>query len=103
MYWAHTLLKEHNIESGNQPIYKNEDLTAQRAKLAYDAQQLKKVKKIIDCWTSYGEVMVKDTTNRIKEMNSPSDLLNLSVVKLHKLCVAYVEGHVHYLLGVQTA
>ena len=58
-------------------IYINEDLTARRAKLAHDARQLKKGKKIIDGWTTYGKVMVKDTTSWINEINSPSDLLNI--------------------------
>ena len=67
---ARTRLKGHDI-------YLNEDLTARRAKLAYDARQLKKAKKIVDCWSSYGKVIVKDSNNKIREIKSPSDLLNI--------------------------
>ena len=68
VYRARTRLKGHDI-------YINEDLTARRAKLTYDVRQLKRGKKILDCWTSYGKVVVKDTTGRIKEIKTPSDLL----------------------------
>ena len=70
VYRARTRLKGHDI-------YMNEDLTARRAKLAYDARQLKKAKKIVDCWSSYGKVIVKDSNNKIREIKSPSDLLNI--------------------------
>ena len=70
VYRARTRLKGHDI-------YLNEDLTARRAKLAYDARQLKKAKKIVDCWSSYGNVIVKDSNNKIREIKSPSDLLNI--------------------------
>ena len=70
VYRARTRLKGHDI-------YLNEDLTARRAKLAYDARQLKKAKKIVDCWSSYGKVIVKDSNNKIREIKSPSDLLNI--------------------------
>ena len=70
VYRTRTRLKGHDI-------YLNEDLTARRAKLAYDARQLKKAKKIVDCWSSYGKVIVKDSNNKIREIKSPSDLLNI--------------------------
>ena len=63
VYRARTRLKGHDI-------YLNEDLTARRAKLAYDARQLKKVKKIVDCWSSYGKVIVKDSNNKIREIGT---------------------------------
>ena len=69
VYRARTRLKGH-------AIYINEDLTARRAKLAYDARQLKKTKKIVDCWTTYGKVMIKDSANKIREIKSPSELVN---------------------------
>ena len=69
VYRARTRLKGHGI-------YLNEDLTARGAKLACIARQLKKVKKIVDCWSSYGNVIVKDSHNKIREIKSPHDLLN---------------------------
>ena len=77
VYRPHTRLKGHHIESSHQTIYINEDLTAQMAKLAYDACQLKRAKKVIDCWTTYGKVMVKDTTNRIKKISFLARLTQL--------------------------
>ena len=77
VYRARSRLKAHNTERRDQQLYINDDLTARRAKLAYDTRQLKKAKKLTDCWIAYGKVMVKDLTNKIKEIKSPIDLLNM--------------------------
>ena len=54
-----------------------DDLTARRAKLAFDTRILKREKMIEDCWTTFGKVMVKTTTNLIKEIKSQADLQNI--------------------------
>ena len=69
VYRARARLKGHGI-------YLNEDLTARGGKLACVARQLRKVKKIVDCWSSYGKVIVNDSNNKIREIKSQHDLLN---------------------------
>ena len=62
---------------GTSPIYINDDLTARRAKLSFDTRILKREKRIQDCWTAFGKVVVKTTTNLIKEIKSQADLQNI--------------------------
>ena len=38
------------------------------------SRQLKKAKKIINCWTAEGKVLVKDLTNKIMQISSTNDL-----------------------------
>ena len=40
-------------------IFINEDLTAQRASLLYQARQLKKKREINDCWSVDGQILIK--------------------------------------------
>ena len=77
VYRARTRLKGYNHEHKDQQIYVNEDLTSRRSKLAYETRQLKSSKKITDCWTYNGKVLVKDLSNQIKEITCPRDLLNI--------------------------
>ena len=51
-------------------------MTPRRAKLSFEARALKRAKKITDCWTAYGKVMVKDLANKVFEVKSASDLLS---------------------------
>ena len=74
VFRARTNLKDHNKEHRDNQIYLNDDLTARRAKLSFDARQLKKGKKIADTWTSYGKVMLKLVNGQVKEVKSSSDL-----------------------------
>ena len=78
VFRARTKLKTYNGERQDRaPIFINDDLTPRRAKLAFDARALKRSKKIADCWTAYGKVMVKDRHNKVTEVKSPSDLHNM--------------------------
>ena len=63
-------------ESGDGPtVYVNEDLTRWRAALAKKTRQLKKSRKINDCWTFNGkEVVVKTIDGVVKEIRSDVDL-----------------------------
>ena len=45
--------------------------------MAYDSRTMKKDKKLMDCWTSYGKVLIKDLASKVIEMKSPSDLLKI--------------------------
>ena len=74
VYRTRTRLKAHNQQRRDAQIFINDDLTARRSKMAYDARQLKKTKKIADCWTSFGKVVIKDLANKVKEIRSPNDL-----------------------------
>ena len=76
VYRVRTRLKAHNQLHRDQSIFINDDLTARRAKLAFQTRLLKKARKINDCWTSYGKVMIKDLANNIKEIKSTSQLAN---------------------------
>ena len=57
------------------PIYVNEDLTAYRAKLSFDARKLKKKGRVADTWTFHGKIVVKDNRNNICEIASADDLV----------------------------
>ena len=76
VYRARTRHKVHNHEHKDRQIFVNEDLTSRRSKLAYEKRQMKSSKKITDCWTYNGKVLVKDLSNRIKEITCPIDLQN---------------------------
>ena len=77
VFQVRTKLKHHNNRHHDSPIYINDDLTARRAKLAFDTRQLKRENTILDCWTTFGKVMLKTNTNLIKEVKSQADLLNI--------------------------
>ena len=74
VFWARMNLKDHNKEHRDNQICLNDDLTARRAKLSFDARQLKKDKKIADTWTSYGKVMLQLVKGQVKEVQSSNDL-----------------------------
>ena len=77
VYRARTALKEHNHQHRDDQLYINDDLTTRRAKMAYDTRTMKKDNKIMDCWTSYGKVLIKDLTSKVIEIKSLSDLLKI--------------------------
>ena len=77
VFKARVSLKTHNQRQGDAQIYLNDDLTAHRSKLAYEARLLKRAKKITDTWTAYGKVMVKTLANQIKELKLLDDLLHV--------------------------
>ena len=57
-----------------QRVYINEDLTKRRSLMAYETRQLRASKKIADCWTYNGHVVIKDNNNSIKRINSLEEL-----------------------------
>ena len=61
-------------QTGERSIYFQDDLTAIRAKLSFNARQLKRDKKIADTWVINSKVMVKDLRNRIKNVKCQDDL-----------------------------
>ena len=55
-------------------IFINEDLTARRAALARNTRSLKKERKLSDCWTTGGNVMVKELDGKIRQVKTEADL-----------------------------
>ena len=63
-------------ENGNGPtVYINEDLTRRRAALAKETRQLKRSRKLNDCWTFNGKVVLKILDGVVKEIRSDVDLI----------------------------
>ena len=75
VYRARGSLKGYNDgKEQHTRIFINEDLTARRATIAFKTRQLKKQRKIQDCWTYSGRILVKDNDNNIHEISSDIDL-----------------------------
>lgn len=55
--------------------YISEDLTSKRSKLLYLARQKKKAKKLNDCWSYDGAIVVKDLNNKICRIKNENDLV----------------------------
>ncbi|MPD06411.1 hypothetical protein E2C01_102225 [Portunus trituberculatus] len=51
--------------AGRQAVFINEDLTSSKAKLLWQARQAKRDSKINDCWSTNGNVLIKDKHNRV--------------------------------------
>ena len=76
---ARKLCKDFN---GPHPIYVNEDLTRQRAKLAARAGAAKRSKQLKDTWTWDGKIFLKLFTDHVKVVSTQEELDNiLSVFK----------------------
>jgi hypothetical protein len=72
---ARVNLKEHNRTPKDGQVFLNEDLTAKRAMFAFKTRQLKREKKIADCWTHAGRVLIKTLNGKITEILSEKDLV----------------------------
>ena len=70
-------LKDLNPTSYPYPVYFQDDLTARRAKLAYEARQLRQLGAISDTWIAHSKVIIKDNYNRIHSVTSPRELTKL--------------------------
>ena len=60
---------------GTQKIFINEDLTKYRAQLLYQARTLKRQKKIEDCWSWDGSILIKNKAAKIIPVTNELDLL----------------------------
>ena len=67
-------LRNLDEEKYPRPIYFQDDLTARRAKIAYQARQGKKAGKLMDTWVIDSKVMVKDRNNRIHQVRTQKDI-----------------------------
>ena len=59
-------------------IFINEDLTKLRSNLLYHARQLKKQKKLQDCWTWDGVVLIKNNVAKIIPVRCLADLQRIA-------------------------
>ena len=75
VYRSRATLKTHNHSTDqHHNIFINEDLTTMRSNLAYATRTLKKSKRITDCWTFNGKIVIKDNASHIHEIRVPGDL-----------------------------
>ena len=75
VYQSRSALKTRNQDV--QPalrLFVNEDLTQRRSLMAYQTRKLRAQKKLSDCWTHNGHIIVKDNNNTITRIYSPQDL-----------------------------
>jgi len=56
---------EQQVTTTNPKVYINEDLTRTRANILYQARKLKKAKKILDCWSHDGNILIKNSKGTI--------------------------------------
>ena len=63
-------LKNIDREIYPRSIYFHDDLTTKRAKLAYQARQLKRSGAILDTWVFDSKVMVKDNRSRVHNIHT---------------------------------
>ena len=73
VYKGRTKLKDHNASATN-PIYINEDLTQARARLLKDCRRLKKERRINDCWSWNGNILIKDQANKVIPVRAYRDI-----------------------------
>ena len=74
VYRSRFNLKTYNDTHRECKIFINEDLTARRAALARNTRSLKKERKLSDCWTTGGNVMVKELDGKIRQVKTEADL-----------------------------
>ena len=67
-------LRNLDEEKYPRPIYFQDDLTARRGNIAYQARQGKKAGKLTDTWVIDSKVMVKDRNNRIHQVRTQKDI-----------------------------
>jgi len=67
-----------SLKTAKPGVYINEDLTRRRSELLYKVRQLKKAKRISDCWSTDGRVVIKDHRNKINVVMSEDALTKLT-------------------------
>ena len=60
-------------------MYINENLSAMYKSLAYNCRQLKRAKRIQDCWFSNGHLKVRRLDGKIKEISHELDMYHIAV------------------------
>ena len=69
--------KKRNFSSADypSPVFINEDLTDTRRAVYAKCRNLKKEKRILDCWTQNGRVLIKTDTNTILPVSCLDDVM----------------------------
>ena len=69
--------KKRNFSSADypSPVFINEDLTDARRAVYARCRKLKKEKRILDCWTQNGRVLIKTDTNTILPVSCLDDVM----------------------------
>ena len=57
-----------------QHVWINEDITKSRAEMLWRARAAKKDRKIVDCWSSDGRIMIKKSGGEIVQIRRVSDI-----------------------------
>ena len=70
-------LRNVDVDKYPKPIYFQDDLTALRANIAYQARQCNNAQKIMDTWVIYSKVMVKDLNSHIQQVRTFKDIEHL--------------------------
>ena len=74
------VLRTKALEAGErQQIYINEDLTQKRSKLLWQARKFKSDKRISDCWSWDGNILIKDKNSRILPVCTLTELQTVAV------------------------
>ena len=68
------------LRNGMPDIFINEDLTQVLSALLFKARSLKREKRLTDCWSYDGRIVVKDNDNRIATVTSEADLAAVSSI-----------------------
>ena len=55
-------------------IFINEDLTKTRGSLLFEARKANKTNKIMDCWSSDGQIIIKNKASKIIPIHNSNDL-----------------------------
>lgn len=71
------LRQRRSLSSSYPSVFINEDLTRKRAKILFNARQMKRQGIIKECWSFDGRIAVKDKKDTIVPIHSVSDLMKL--------------------------
>ena len=66
------------LKKCNGDVFINEDLSQMRSTMLYKLRQLKKGRKIVDCWSADGQILVKDKHRKILTVMDEDAILRLT-------------------------
>ena len=87
-------LKSSANQGHQESIFFQDDLTAGRAKLAYEARILKRLELIDDTWVWDSKVLIKEKNGRTYSINGLSDLARFEKDRQKKLSAQANQNHV---------
>ena len=85
-------------------IYISEDLTRQRQFIFWKCREAKKSKKMRDCWTTDGQIIIRDSANKVTPINSLNDLVKILSIRCEcgicDICIFVCACDIHMHLRV---